>query len=270
MLQLKRAEQTAIYVLLSDTGTMFTKTVKQFTQAPYNHASICFDEGMCELYSFGRKKPHNPLYGGFVREDVCLGTYRYFPQTTCAIYKIEVTRRTVERTRRVIRTFKINQKKYRYNIAGLLGILFNYPIELATSYFCSQFVAEVLKRAGMPLWDKSSALVTPDDFRNSPNLELVYEGKLFDYEPIKERLRELKQENPLTDPSMVNVSLRKELLPLWKTKVLYAYYTSKKIAVHGKFMYPKKKHLHKMIEKFSRQQKFEDYIGKPETEKEEK
>ena len=45
-----------VYILLTDTGTLFTKSIKTYTKAPYNHASISFDVGLEELYSFGRKK----------------------------------------------------------------------------------------------------------------------------------------------------------------------------------------------------------------------
>jgi hypothetical protein len=45
-------------------------------------------------------------------------------------------------------------------------------------------VAEILQRSGIKLWNKLPALVTPDDFRQSDRLKLVYEGKLSDYKPV--------------------------------------------------------------------------------------
>lgn len=59
-----------IYVLLTDTGTLFTKIIRCFTNAPYNHVSIVLDEELNEIYSFGRKNLRNPFFGGFIREDV--------------------------------------------------------------------------------------------------------------------------------------------------------------------------------------------------------
>lgn len=264
----QREQKRTVYILLTDTGTLFTKSVKQYTGAPYNHASISFDEQLNEMYSFGRKRPHNPLYGGFVRENVYHGTYRYFPNTTCALYKIEVTYRRVERIRRVIRTFKTNQKHYTYNLIGLFGIMFNYPIEIAASYFCSQFVAEVLKRAGMPLWDKPSALVTPEDFRNAKELELIYEGKLFEYPPIKQHIESMNEEEE--DSEAVNISLRKELLNPFKAKVKMAYYRSKKLSIHENFIQPQRKRLNRIISAFISKVKFEDLIGRNSEEKNKK
>ncbi|APH06077.1 hypothetical protein [Bacillus weihaiensis] len=174
-----------IYILLTDTGTLFTKSIKKYTKAPYNHASIAFDAELNEMYSFGRKNPNNPIHGGFVKENVSTGTYSKYPNTTCVIYKLEVTDRHVEKMRRILGVFIKNKRKFLYNLAGVLGVSLNEPIEFSNSYFCSQFVADILNRSGLKLWDKLPALITPDDFRQHPELELIYEGKLFDYGPIK-------------------------------------------------------------------------------------
>ncbi len=177
--------KTFIYILLTDTGTLFTKSIKKYTKAPYNHASIAFDAHLTEMYSFGRKNPNNPINGGFVKEDIHTGTYSKYPETTCVIYKLEVTSRDVEKMRRVLNVFIKNQKRFLYNLIGVLGVSLNEPVEFSNSYFCSQFVAEMLHRSGIKLWDKLPALVTPDDFRKNPHFQLVYEGKLTDYPLIK-------------------------------------------------------------------------------------
>ena len=66
-----------IYILLTDTGTWFSKLVKFYTKAPYNHASISLDDNLEELYSFGRKVYFNPLSAGFVKEALNQGVYYY-------------------------------------------------------------------------------------------------------------------------------------------------------------------------------------------------
>jgi hypothetical protein len=173
-----------VYLLLTDTGTLFTKSIKKYTKAPYNHASIAFDAELKEMYSFGRKNPNNPINGGFVKEDIFTGTYSKYPETTCVIYKLEVSEREIEKMKRVLNVFIKNQKKFLYNLIGVLGVSLNEPVEFSNSYFCSQFVAEVFHRSGIKLWDKLPALVTPDDFRKHKELICVYEGKLFAYGPI--------------------------------------------------------------------------------------
>ncbi|MEM5591749.1 hypothetical protein AAHH67_08270 [Niallia circulans] len=59
-----------VYIILTDTGTLFTRCIKFFTRKPHNHASISFDPQLNEVYSFGRRKPSNPFIGGFVKENV--------------------------------------------------------------------------------------------------------------------------------------------------------------------------------------------------------
>lgn len=176
------AEDQSVFILLTNTGTLFTKMIQTYTKAPYNHASISFKRDLSEMYSFGRKHPSNPLNGGFVKEDIKTGTFSKYPGTTCVIYELQVTPREVERMRRVLHIFIRSQKKYLYNILGVIGIALKEPVEFSNSYFCSQFVAEILDRSGIKLWDKLPALVTPDDFRQSERLQLVYEGKLSEYE----------------------------------------------------------------------------------------
>ena len=109
-----------VYILLTDTGTLFTKSIKKYTKAPYNHASISFDPELNDMYSFGRKKPNNPIHGGFVKEDIFTGTYSKYPNTTCVIYKLEVTDRDIEKMKRVLNIFIKNQNKFLYNLIGTL------------------------------------------------------------------------------------------------------------------------------------------------------
>ncbi|MFB5761375.1 hypothetical protein [Paenibacillus medicaginis] len=175
--------ERSVFILLTNTGTLFTRVIQTYTKAPYNHASISFDRELSELYSFGRKHPGNPLNGGFVKEDIKTGTFSKYPNTTCVIYELRVSEREVEKMRRVLHFFIRSRQKYMYNLLGVIGVALKEPVEFSNSYFCSQFVAEILQRSGINIWNKLPALVTPDDFRQSERLQLIYEGKLSEYEP---------------------------------------------------------------------------------------
>lgn len=61
-------EEKKIYLLLTDTGTLFSKLIKCYTKKPYNHASIAFDGELSTVYSFGRKKPKNPFCADLFRK----------------------------------------------------------------------------------------------------------------------------------------------------------------------------------------------------------
>ncbi|PPA68463.1 hypothetical protein [Jeotgalibacillus proteolyticus] len=180
-------QQRKIYILLTDTGSIFTKAIKRYTRAPYNHSSLALDEELIQLYSFGRKNPNNPLNGGFVHEDVLNGTYRNFPNTTCAVYEISVTDRQYHKINRLISVFKQNDRKMLYNLLGVFGVALKEPFEPIGSYFCSQFVADILHRSDIKLWNKLPALVEPNDFRESNQTTLIYEGPLSLYPPLQKR-----------------------------------------------------------------------------------
>ncbi|MDQ6420064.1 hypothetical protein RB620_11515 [Paenibacillus sp. LHD-117] len=167
-----------IYVLLTDTGTVLTRIIRTFTKDPLNHASIAFDHDLNEVYSFGRKNPNNPFFGGFVREDV---RDDFFLDAMCAVYRCTVSASVYTNLRNQVQHFEQNQDLYKYNLVGMLGVVFNIEWERKYSYFCSQFVATMFQRSGMNLVDKSPLLVTPGDLQHTPALELVYHGHLHGY-----------------------------------------------------------------------------------------
>lgn len=167
-----------IYIILSNTGTLLSKTIKLYTRAPYNHTSIGFDTELKELYSFGRKNPNNPLPAGFVKENL---RHTFFKNTTCCIYKLSVSHEEYISIREIIEEFKMEKNKYRYSLVGLLGVMFNYPIKREYHYFCSEFVATLLQESGTCYFQKDTGLVKPSDFQCLKNATLIYEGTFLDY-----------------------------------------------------------------------------------------
>ena len=177
-----------VYILLTDTGTLLSKAIKWFTNTPYNHVSIVFDDELDEIYSFGRKYPQNPLIAGFIKEDVYFGTYRYFHNTRCLLSKIEVSPKEYDAIKKVIQSFKNHHEMYSYNLLGLFGVVVDHPINQRNKYFCSQFVAEVFEKGGLKLWELPPALVTPKDFLKHPRFNIIYEGRLYDYPLLDQEL----------------------------------------------------------------------------------
>lgn len=171
-----------LYILLSDTQSFISKGIKVYTKKPYSHVSIALDVNLQEVYSFGRLKPHNPLIGGFVREDIDSGTFKIYPNTKVALYSIDVSPQQLNEVREAIYKFKHSDHKYSYNFLGVIGLILNKPINRKYSYFCSQFVAKVLLNSDINIIDKDIGLTLPDDFINHQDLKLVYEGKLHQYE----------------------------------------------------------------------------------------
>lgn len=176
-----------VYILLSDTGTYLTSAIKRYTKVPYNHVSLSLNRDLIELYSFGRKFTHNPFIGGFVVEKTNSGIYAHFPNTTCIIYELDVDVKTYENIEKAINKFKRRSYFYTYNIFGLIGVPMNIPVEVKFAYFCSQFVAEVLYKSGVNLFNKRSSLVTPSDFYKHKELKVVFEGRLSKYSLVNKK-----------------------------------------------------------------------------------
>ncbi|WP_240508115.1 hypothetical protein [Virgibacillus indicus] len=167
-----------VYVLLTDTGTLFTKTIKLYTRKPYNHASIAFDENLTEVYSFGRKSPGNPFIGGFVKEDIKKGLFK---NATCAVYSLTVSDDDLKRMQQFIRKLDAQKENYRYNLIGLFAVMFNKQLTRENAFFCSQFVATVLNHGESVHFEKPLSLITPQDLQTATNFKLEYKGKLRDY-----------------------------------------------------------------------------------------
>lgn len=157
--------------------------IKFYTREPYSHVSIAFDANLNEMYSFGRKKLHNPLIGGFVTENIQSGIYSIFTETTYALYTLSVSEEQYARIRETIMEFERMKDDFSYNFAGLLGIMLGHPINRPNSYFCSQFVAYLFERSGIKIFNKPFGLVTPRDFRVCSSLKLIKTGKLSFYNP---------------------------------------------------------------------------------------
>lgn len=180
-IQVIKVETKLIYILFSDTGTLFSKTIRLYTRMPLNHTSIAFDPDLRELYSFGRKQPDNPFNGGFVKEFVRGSIIRNGQRTMCALYCCEVSLPVYERIRLRIQQMEQNCEQYRYNLLGLFGVLLNVSIEPEKSFFCSQFVAALFRDNGLPLSNKPLGLTKPIDLEHSALLRPLYRGDLREY-----------------------------------------------------------------------------------------
>jgi len=171
-----------IYVVLTNTGTSFSKCIGLFTGEPLNHASVAFDAGLKEIYSFGRKHPMNAFSGGFVREKVWGDLIRDRHRSTpCAVFRCSVKIETYRRMRKHIQRMTEQSSRYSYNLAGLITLLAGIDWQRENTYFCSQFVEHLFTVHGVPLSGKPASLTKPGDFERSARLEAVYRGDLRAY-----------------------------------------------------------------------------------------
>jgi hypothetical protein len=164
-----------VYLILTDTGTLFTRMIKWYTKKPYNHASLSFDPHLLEIYSFGRKKPRNPFIGGFVKESIYTGLLRH---AECAIYCCSISEQQYQKMLCFIREIEVKKEQYRYNFLGLLAIPLNKTLNRENAYFCSQFVATVLKEGQVIQCSKHPSHMTPHDLQQAASFQLIYQGRV--------------------------------------------------------------------------------------------
>ena len=178
----------SIYLVLTSTGTLFSRFLGLITGARYNHVSLGLDDDIEEFYSFGRKIIWFPLIGGFVVERADKGVFKVFSDTACLIYMLEIEDGQFEKLKVCIDNFKRNQHLYKYNLIGLLGVMFNIPLKRKNRFFCTQFVATMLDECGIYSFHKDLSLATPDDFHRIPGLVKIYEGLLSELSDFRRRI----------------------------------------------------------------------------------
>lgn len=170
----------AIYITVSQTGTTVAKIIKFFTRKPYNHSSIADDLSLSDMYSFCRNYTPFPLPAGFNQEIVGQGTLGKFSYIPCEIYELPVTKAQKIKFHKLLNHFKQYRDSYSYNILGFWSIPFRLHLERKNKFVCSQFVAYIIKEAGINL-NKPVWMYSPEDLRHLPNARLVYRGELNEY-----------------------------------------------------------------------------------------
>ena len=175
-------EKIDIYILVSQTGTVFSRILRFVTKAPYNHVSIALDKDLNQMYSFARRKIKRPWIAGLIQEHPSEGMFFIKQETNCRVYQKEITLEQYEKILKQIDLFMDDYEMYRYNFLGLPFIWFGIPIERKKHYVCSQFVAYLLQKADICFQQTHYSLIKPDDFCHQEGFVLVYEGRLQEYE----------------------------------------------------------------------------------------
>ncbi|MGN0395988.1 MAG: hypothetical protein ACI4EF_11545 [Coprococcus sp.] len=178
-----------VYILISKTSTMPSYFIKKWTKEPYAHTSLALDIELREMYSFARKGMYNPFNCGFISEDIESGIFGRDVNTRCVVFELSVTREQYDRILEELNKFKSYPERYKYNYWGIFGVVRNKAVEREYNYFCSQFVATVLKRAGVDILDKEPGLIRPEDFRKCKKLKVIYKGLLTNYREYLQKYR---------------------------------------------------------------------------------
>lgn len=197
----------SVYVLLTRTGTIFSKGMRLMVTDEFTHSSISLNRDLTQLFSFARKHHRLMLPAGLVREDVFSGVYGSNPDAPCALLELSVSDEVYSAIARRIYSMVVSAEDYHYSILGVALCYFSIAHSRGRHYFCSQFVADVLHRSGaldlsntacrsrldsspfsravnalggegIRRGETLPALVRPSDFCAMPEFRLIYKGAL--------------------------------------------------------------------------------------------
>ena len=164
--------ERAVYILLTRSGTWFSRLIHFATRDDYTHASIGLDGPAGPFYSFARKHERFALPAGLVKERVT-DRRRADP---CCLYELTVSQETYSQLRRRLSCMYAQREEYHYSVLGTLACWFNLPLQRRHHYFCSQFVAELLQDCGAAELPKPPALLRPSDLCRVNGLRAVHQG----------------------------------------------------------------------------------------------
>ena len=170
-----------LYIVISQTGTVLSRILKYITGAEYNHASISLSKDLEKMYSFGRRHPYNPFWGGFVIESPRTGTFKRFSDTRALVLSVPVSEEQHAELRNMLEDMWKRRKKYRYNFFGLCLAYFHIAWKRENYYYCSEFVGELLIKVRIDGVEcLHSSIIQPIHFLRLPHTQL-YCGKLREY-----------------------------------------------------------------------------------------
>lgn len=148
---MEQNSKKTISVLLTRYFSTFSNFIYWNSGRGYTHASIALNDGEEFFYSFNFKGFRREYPGRRVRK--C-------GKSIC--YKLEVSEENFEKVRIRIEEMEANREKLSYSRLGVFLCLLHIPCKIKNSYFCSQFVMEMLELSGSVSPEKSISLYLPN------------------------------------------------------------------------------------------------------------
>lgn len=158
-----------LHLLLTNTKKPISHVITAVTGERFNHASIAFDAGLTESYSFNIAK------NGFVRED-----RREWPTwTEFELYEVSVTASGRAAAYEYVKA--VARGRQQFSFMGLTGVVIGRPLASREAMFCSEFVERACLVAGLAPTAPDPALATPETVCARPGSRRVATGVLHQY-----------------------------------------------------------------------------------------
>lgn len=168
-----------IYVVISKTPTKFAKLIRLFSKTEYNHAAISLDDDFQEIYGFARKQHNTPFYGGLVHESYERYTFGGEFSVPITVFRLPVSDEKYQEIEEDIKRTCADSKII-YNIISVLTYPVLHGISVPKAYTCSEYVWELVKKAGYELPDPRRSYL-PEDFLRDLKEYFYYAGTMREY-----------------------------------------------------------------------------------------
>lgn len=163
-----------VYFILTNNKTNIGKVIKKVLDCEYNHISFSFEDNFNEIYAFGTNLDEKDV--GFIIERFDAGVFRNNNAEYMTL-SLKVTPHEKKLLRGKINEYKKNRSKFKFNRIGLVTNAVGISFDPANAFFfCSQFIAKLLKDCGINLFNKPQGLVRPSDFLYHPNIIEKHKG----------------------------------------------------------------------------------------------
>lgn len=159
-----------VFILLTQFPDTGSKVMRLITRYSYTHASIGLDEDLNTFYSFVCK--------GFMIEKITRYLRPDRSPFPCLLYEIEVSEEVYQRVRKLLLDFAARKQSLSYTKAGVILGLSHISYRRKDHFFCSQFVAEILKYGGAAYLKKDSELYFPKDLSKLNGIRKIFQGDL--------------------------------------------------------------------------------------------
>lgn len=159
-----------LFILISRFPDLGSSIISAIRGHYFTHASIALEEDMNTFYSFVVK--------GFIVEKITRYVKPGREPFPCQLYAIDVPEDVYYRVRFLIQTFVARKPDLSYARIGMTLSLFHIPFVKRNQYFCSHFVAHILKNAGAVPLHRFSTLYFPEDFRRIRGIRLLHSGNM--------------------------------------------------------------------------------------------
>ncbi|MGL5977445.1 MAG: hypothetical protein ACRCZJ_00405 [Erysipelotrichaceae bacterium] len=157
-----------VTILLTSYNDIVSNFVSYISNWGFSHASISIDPEGDYFYSFN--------YKGFVVEKPRLRSPKSRKKESVA-YVLYVDDETYNKLEAALAEFLNNPHSFNYSRIGVALCFLHIPHKFNKKYFCSQFVAEVLRQSGTMELQKHESLYLPNQFvaelEEAPHLDEI-------------------------------------------------------------------------------------------------